>query len=104
MKVPPPPFAEKERFEPIIKVIKETPVIIPTEKKKVCLHKIVFVFYTYTFVKIIDDCGSFFFFRKLSDDPLETNITISCIHGWIMTFWGPEINEIMGAPSDGATL
>jgi hypothetical protein len=50
--------------EPIIKVIKETPVIIPTEKKKVCLHKIVFVFYTYTFVKIIDDCGSFFFLEN----------------------------------------
>lgn len=34
MKVPPPPLTEKERIEPIIKVIKETPVVVPTEKKK----------------------------------------------------------------------
>lgn len=37
MKVPPPPFTEKERIEPIVKIIKETPVVVPIEKKKVCL-------------------------------------------------------------------
>ncbi|XP_076088814.1 microspherule protein 1-like [Mytilus galloprovincialis] len=34
MKVPPPPFTEKERIEPIVKIIKETPVVVPIEKKK----------------------------------------------------------------------